>query len=171
MPIEAEGLFTLTDVWRGTRFVWRKVLAIYSVLGLMIIAGAGVLIWHDEARWKDQLPWIAVGLFLIAYFWIFAFYRSYRTKTGSPVLQGLVRYQFDDDGIRLFTPHSQADVKWPAFIKWKEGKIHVFHVSNPQNWQCDSEALFSEPYGYRRSSDPHAYPHTAKKELMGFEQV
>jgi YcxB-like protein len=145
MPIEAEGLFTLSDVWRGTRFVWRKVLAIYSVLGLMIIAGAGVLIWHDEAKWKEQLPWIAVGLFVIAYFWIFAFYRSYRTKRGSPVLQGLVRYQFDDDGIRLVTPHSQADVKWPAFIKWTEGKYTLLTYQTPKIGNMIPKRFFQSP--------------------------
>ncbi|MGB6477239.1 MAG: YcxB family protein, partial [Candidatus Sulfotelmatobacter sp.] len=73
------------------------------------------------------------------------FYRSYRTKTGSPVLQGLVRYQFDDDGIRLFTPHSQADVKWPAFIKWKEGKNTFFTYQTPKIGNVIPKRFFQNP--------------------------
>lgn len=145
MPIEAEGLYTLTDVWRGTRLVWRKVLAIYSALGLIIIAGAGVLMWDDESKWKDQLPWMAVGLFLIAFFWIFGFYRSYRTKKGTPVLQGIVRFQFDDDGIHLTTPHSQADVKWPALIKWKEGKHTFLTYQTPKIANVIPKRFFRSP--------------------------
>lgn len=127
MQIQAEGKFTTTDVWRGSRLAARKLLIIISLLGLLILAFATFLSFGDEDGWRGQLIFFGLGLFLTVYVWLLLFYKASRQTKKSPNLQGIVRYKFDDEGFGFQALHSQAEIKWAALVKWKEGK-HCFLI-------------------------------------------
>ncbi|MFZ0886217.1 MAG: YcxB family protein [Candidatus Acidiferrales bacterium] len=145
MPIHAEGQYSLADVWRGNRLNSWKLLTIYSVIGVLILPLAVLASLHDEAGWKDQWPLFAAGLFFLSWAWIVVFYRSYRLKTGSPNLKGLVRYEFDESGIQCTALHSQSEVRWPAILKWKEGEDTILMYHAPKLANIIPKRFFQSP--------------------------
>jgi len=132
VSIQAEGKFTLADVWRGARLASRRMLVSTTLIGLLLLAALLFLGIFSPKFLREQWLLIVLSVFWASYLWIFLLYSSYRTLKKSPNLQGTVRYQFDDSGYRLEALHTQAEVKWGAMVKWREGKYTFLFYSNPR---------------------------------------
>jgi len=125
MAIHAEGKFVVMDVLRGSRPVARKSILSLTIIGAVLLA-EGVFLGREEG-WQKWWYLFPLGVFLIVYMWPYLFYRARRQIKRSPNLQGIVQYDFDEAGYRMTASHSNADIKWSAIAKWKEGK-HAFII-------------------------------------------
>jgi hypothetical protein len=131
MPIHVEGKFTVADIVRGSWPVARKGVLFLTALGVLLLVEAVFLNLKEGSRSSWYL--FALGIFLIVYMWPVIFYRSWRQIRKTPNLQGIVQYEFGEDGYRVNASHSTADVKWSAIAKWKEGK-HAFIIYANSNF-------------------------------------
>jgi len=125
MAIHAEGKFVVMDVLRGSWPVARKSILTVTIIGAVLLA-EGVFLGREEG-WQKWWYLFPLGVFLIVYMWPYLFYRARRQIKRSPNLQGIVQYDFGEAGYRMTASHSNADIKWSAIAKWKEGK-HAFII-------------------------------------------
>ena len=95
MPIRAEGRFTLTDVWRGSRLASRRTLVPVSLIGLFVLASVLFLGMFTAKVLRERWILILLGLFWTFYLWVALLYQSHRMLKRSPNLQGTVSYQSD----------------------------------------------------------------------------
>jgi len=132
MPIQAEGKFTVADIFRGSwRRAWKSILFL-TIVGLgLLVEGVFLSLARNERGWRGQWSLFALGIFLIVYIWPFIYYRAWRQVNRTPNLQGTVRYEFGEDGYLLTAAHSTADIKWSAISKWKEGRDSFVIYVNP----------------------------------------
>jgi hypothetical protein len=133
MPIRAEGKFTVADIFRSSwRRAWKSILFL-TIIGLgLLVEGAFLSLAESEEGWRGQWYLFALGIFLIVYLWPFIYYRAWRQVRRTPNLQGIVRYEFGEDGYLMTATHSNstADIKWISIAKWKEGKYSFVIFAN-----------------------------------------
>ena len=110
----------------------RRMLVFVTLTGLLFLAALLFLGIFTPKFLRDQWVLIVLSLFWASYLWIFLLYSSYNTLKKSPNLQGTVRYRFDENGYALQALHGQAEVKWGAMVKWKEGKHTILLYSHPR---------------------------------------
>ncbi|HVB86689.1 MAG TPA: YcxB family protein [Candidatus Dormibacteraeota bacterium] len=125
MSIEAQGQFALADVWRSNLLLSRDFLILSSILGAVLIAYATMGFVLNPAGRINHVVVFFVGLLFPGYVWFCALRRSRRALAGTPALQGAVKYEFDESGMRFDALHSRGEINWAAVVEWKEGK-HVF---------------------------------------------
>lgn len=130
MSVHAEGEYTTADFWRASRVAGRGVLVVTAVGGFFLLAMAVLLtLTGKETRLEDS-AWFAIALFFIIYPRAAMFYRSRRSLTQSPMWQGRVLYDFDDDGFTYRGPRASSLITWKAVVKWKETRtLFLFYVS------------------------------------------
>lgn len=125
--VEAQGQFTSSDVQQGVLVLSRWYLLTFGLVGLAICGLGALAGFGAEGGLTEQLPSILAGIFVAVFPWLLVMYRGYRTFKTSPVMRGPVRYTFDDFGISIQAESARSDLKWPAILKWKEGK-HAFVI-------------------------------------------
>lgn len=91
-------------------------------LGVLCILFGAFIDVFNPAGWRTSIVPIGLGIFWFIYLPIIYLFRSYNAVKRSPSLQGIVRCQFDENGYTVEALHSQAQVKFEALLKWKEGK-------------------------------------------------
>lgn len=145
MAIEANGTFTLGDIWTGSLLYSRKVLIPAAVIGVLLI-GFGVILalTPDEGR-RDGQTVLIFGIFICLYLWPILFFRSYRTFKKTPNLQGPIHFRFDDQGLSFDGPHASSEMKWGAILKWKESKSTFLVYQNPRIGSIIPKRFFSTP--------------------------
>ena len=135
MSIRAEGQLTFSDLWSGSLFHSRRTVILFSALGVAMLLLAAFVAFHGLNRpgaRRDELTMIAVGIFWIAYGPLGILYRSNLNLRKNPALQGPGRYVFGQDGYVREGPHSRAEIKWSALVRWKESKNSFLLYPNPR---------------------------------------
>jgi YcxB-like protein len=145
MPIHAEGEYTTTDVWRGTRLVGRVTLLVTSIGGIILLGMAVLLSLTGKQSISENLAWFGIATFFIVYPRAMMFYRARRLLSHSPTWQGRVRFDFDEEGFTYRGEHVWSEVKWAAVIKWKEGKTFFLLYQSPRSASLVPKRFFSEP--------------------------
>jgi hypothetical protein len=145
MATTAQGEFSTQDLRRGILFVAQRVWVTLLVV-LLLVIGADLLVnSHRGQDWTDQLPMLLAPILLVAFMSINLFSRSRQMKRKSPALQGLIKYEFDDVGMRIAGPHTSAEMRWPSFVKWRENKTTFLVYSSPRLAQIVPKRFFSSP--------------------------
>ena len=121
MPIRAEGQYTVVDIVHRRWGESRRALILYLIAGLLALAGGVFLTMRYKGGWRDALALFAACIYLSSFF-VLTFYRAVRQIKRTPNLQGTVNFEFGEDGYRMIAPHSTADIKWSALVRWKEGE-------------------------------------------------
>ncbi|MGH9747755.1 MAG: YcxB family protein [Candidatus Acidiferrales bacterium] len=145
MTIEAQGRFKYSDVLQGALLTSRKVLIIFTALGVFLVAAGALQILFQASLSIDGRRSIAVGAFLVIFMWGAIAFRCYQVWRKSPNLQGPVQFQFDDDGYVINARHSRGEVKWSALLKWKEGKHSFLLFTHPVMASVIPKGFFSNP--------------------------
>jgi hypothetical protein len=145
MPITAQGEFTLKDLRRGILFAAKRVWL--SVFVFEIVAFAAIYFWGWDGRTNWVLlvtiaVWVVV---LAAVMAALVYIRSYRMKRKSPAMQGIIRYEFDDVGMKVVGPHSTSEMRWSAIIKWRENKSTILLYATPHFANFLPKRFFSTP--------------------------
>jgi hypothetical protein len=143
MPIIAQGEFSSKDLRRGILFVASRVWITLIVVLFLAIGANFVLNPHRGQDWTDQLPVLLAPILLAAFMSFILFSRSRQMKRKSPALQGLIKYEFDDVGMRIAGPHTTAELRWPSFVKWRENKTTFLLYQNPRLAQIIPKRFFS----------------------------
>jgi hypothetical protein len=131
MSITAEGEFAVADVLRGLLFLSSVRLFTILFLAISLLFGNVYMNHARAASWSEQMPTlVGVGV-VCAIFAAQIYYRSYQMKAG-PGLLGVLRYHFDEWGTRITGPHSEAEMRWPEIVKWRESGTTLFIYPNPR---------------------------------------
>ncbi len=70
-----------------------------TIVGLgLLVEGAFLSLAENGDGWRGQWSLFALGIFLMVYIWPFIYYRAWRQVKRTPNLQGIVRYEFGEDG-------------------------------------------------------------------------
>jgi hypothetical protein len=131
MLITAQGEFMLKDLRRGLLFAAKRVWCSIFVIELLamgtvyFLSSTGNI---DRALLINIFIWLPL---LVAVMAFLVFFRSYRMKRKSPALQGIIRYEFDDSGIKLAGDYSSTEIRWPAVIKWRANKSTLLMYATP----------------------------------------
>jgi hypothetical protein len=145
MPIRAEGKFTVADAFDASwRRGWKGILWV-TIVGLVHLVEAAVLSATQEEGWGRQWYLFAIGIVLIVYMWPFLYYRARRQIKRTPNLQGVIRYDFGEDGYRMTAMHSAGEVKWSAIAKWKEVKNSFVIYANANIGSIVPKRFFQSP--------------------------
>lgn len=130
MSVHAEGEFKIIDFLRSRRSVARATLVVTAVGGFFLLAVAALLTLTAKGPRLEDSAWFAIALFFIIYPRAAMFYRSRRSLKQSPMWQGRVLYDFDDEGFTYRGVRASLVVRWEAVVKWKETKdLFLFFVS------------------------------------------
>jgi len=143
MPITAEGEFSSKDLRKGILFaakrVWITLLAIvFLALGALFFVNV-----RQGVSWTDELPLLIMPVLLAAFMGSIVFFRSHQMKRKSPALHGLIKYEFDEVGMRVVGPQSQSEMRWPGILKWRENKTTFLLYSNPRFANIVPKRFFS----------------------------
>jgi hypothetical protein len=135
LSIRAEGKFTLADIWSGTMLHARKTAVVFGVLGvgMLFFATMGSFMGlRIIGSTRNELTLAGIGVFWIVYcpfrVWINA-----RRNLKSPALQGLSRYDFNQEGYTRTNPNSSGELKWSALSNWREGKNTFLFYPSPKS--------------------------------------
>jgi hypothetical protein len=99
----------------------------YTVSGVVLVVYGLTEILRNGLFPEGQgvspyLSGLCVGLFLLACAWIVPILQSRKMKANTPNLQGVLRYEFDDEGVRIIGPHGESAHRWPAIIRCRENR-------------------------------------------------
>jgi len=133
MSIHAEGEYTTTDFWRSSRVAGRATLVVTAVGGCFLLAMAVLLTLTGKESILEDLAWFAIALFFIIYPRAAMFYRSRRLLKQSPMWQGRVLYDFDDEGFTYRGPRASSLITWKAVVKWKESRNLFLIYASPNS--------------------------------------
>jgi hypothetical protein len=135
VSIHAEGEFTLTDVWSGMMLHARKTALVFAALGVAMLFFAtmgsfmGLRIIGGA---RNELVLAGVGIFWIVYCPLRVLINS-RSNLKNPTLQGLARYDFNQEGYTRTNPNSRGELKWSALSSWREGKNTFLFFPSPKS--------------------------------------
>jgi hypothetical protein len=132
VPVQIEGKYTFRDMWHGTYVACRKTLFVMIILGILSIGSGAFIAVSNWDAGSAGLVLIGVGIFWIIYLPIIWAFRVSNSLKRTPNLQGIVRFRFEESGYAIEALHSQAEGKWEALVKWKEGKHAFLLYANPK---------------------------------------
>ena len=145
MLVRAEGCYTVSDLWFGTMLHSRRAIAIFGSIAAAIFLFSILTAIAGNAGPEILEPLVLLGLFWIAWLPLYALYACYRSLKRSPNLQGLIRYDFAEEGYDLTATHSTGHVNWSALVKWREGKRSFLFYTNPRIASVIPKHFFQNP--------------------------
>ena len=126
MTIQASGEYTLQDIRRAVSSITRGnrlrliLVAVFAVLSV----GGGLSLYVFTGKTHD-LPLTLFGFILAGVYWILPIFSSYRQWKSNPNIQGTHTVELDEQGYRANSPNGHTELRWSAFLKWKENR-HLF---------------------------------------------
>jgi len=145
VAIQAEGSFTASDVAHGN-WAYSRTSSVLLLFATLLALGGGVFLTiTDGRRWLDYVVLYAAGSYLLAYSWPGRLYRARRRIARSPNLQGIFRYEFDDDGWGVVTPNATWEMKWAGMRKWEEGRHSFVLYSDANRGTIIPKRFFQSP--------------------------
>jgi hypothetical protein len=118
MAIEAAGQFTFRDMVHGVYAGSRRIFVEVSIgLGL---AALSLYVGFSTDDWNDYWVPAAAGFILLG-IWLWPVYGCYKVAK-HPFIHDVIHYKLDENGVSFQGPRSEALVKWPGILGWKESK-------------------------------------------------
>lgn len=138
--------YTLEDVYQAIRLGYFSSNAKYVCILIGLLALIAMFIFNLSA---DGLVFLGIVSFIfLSYpYLLLRFYSDYQLKK-TPILQSIITYEIDEDGIRCDSEISKEEIKWGAYVRARNNKkillLYINHkmfhfipkrVVSSENWQ------------------------------------